>query len=72
MTAPRLTLVHYQVVCAVGLLLMGILLDSIFQWAILGSSYPGAAVVVGPILIAAPYLLARALGNRWARLFRSR
>jgi hypothetical protein len=52
----------------VNLVLMGILLDSVFQWVILGSSYPGAALVMGPVLIAAPYSAARALANRGARL----
>jgi hypothetical protein len=51
-----------------NLLLMGVLLDSIFQWVILGSSYPGAALVVGPVLITAPYAVARALSNRVARV----
>ncbi len=51
----------------VNLLLMGILLDSLFQWLVLGSSYPGAALVVGPVLVAAPYGVARALANRCAR-----
>ena len=49
-----------------NLLLMGILLDAIFQWVILGVSHPGAALVVGPVLIAAPYAVARALANRAA------
>jgi hypothetical protein len=49
-----------------NLLLMGILLDSIFQWLILGVSYPGAALVVGPVLIVTPYAVARALSNRLA------
>ena len=40
--------------------LMGILMDSIFQWIILGASYPGAALVVGPTLILLPYGTARA------------
>jgi hypothetical protein len=44
-----------------NLLLMGILVDSVCQWLILGTSYPGAALVVGPILIVAPYSLSRAL-----------
>jgi len=48
----------------VNLLLMGILLDSIFQWVLFGASYPGAALVVGPTLIVAPYSIARALSNR--------
>jgi hypothetical protein len=51
-----------------NLLLMGILLDSVFQWVILGASYPGAALVVGPVLIGGPYAVARALANRAARL----
>jgi hypothetical protein len=51
-----------------NLLLMGILLDSVFQWVILGASYPGPALVVGPVLIAAPYAVARALSNRAARV----
>jgi hypothetical protein len=50
-----------------NLLLMGILVDSVCQWLILGASYPGAALVVGPILIAAPYSVARALANRLTR-----
>jgi hypothetical protein len=52
----------------VNLLLMGILMDSVFQWIILGASYPGAAFVVGPMLILLPYATARALANRLARL----
>jgi hypothetical protein len=52
----------------VNLLLMGILLDAIFQWVILGVSHPGAALVVGPVLIVLPCSLARALSNRLACL----
>ena len=51
----------------VNLLLMGILLDSVFQWLILAVSHPGAALVMGPVLIVLPYSLARALSNRFAR-----
>lgn len=50
-----------------NLLLMGVLLDSVCQWLILGVSYPGAALVVGPVLIAVPYAVARALTNRITR-----
>jgi hypothetical protein len=50
-----------------NLLLMGILLDSVFQWLILGASYPGPALVVGPVLITTPYAIARALANRATR-----
>jgi hypothetical protein len=51
-----------------NLLLMGILLDSVFQWVILGASYPAPALLVGPVLIATPYAVARALSNRIARV----
>jgi hypothetical protein len=50
-----------------NLLLMGVLLDSVFQWAILGISYPGPALIVGPVLITMPYAVARALANRATR-----
>jgi hypothetical protein len=50
-----------------NLMLMGILLDAVFQWVILGVSHPGAALVVGPPLIFVPYALARALSNRFGR-----
>jgi hypothetical protein len=55
-----------------SLLLMGILLDAVSQWLILGSSYPGAALVVGPVLIALPYGLARALANRATKVLEGR
>ena len=61
----RLVKTGFQTV--VNLLLMGILLDAVFQWVILGVSHPGAALVVGPVLIVGPYALARALSNRLAR-----
>lgn len=51
----------------VNLLLAGILLDSLFQWILLGNSHPGAAVVVGPVLIVIPYTVTRALTNRIVR-----
>jgi hypothetical protein len=47
-----------------NILLVGILLDSLCQWLILGYSYLGAALIVGPVLICAPYAVARALANR--------
>ena len=47
-----------------NLVLAGILVDSVCQWLILGASYPGAALLVGPVLIAVPYAAARALANR--------
>lgn len=49
----RAELVRSGLRTVVNLLLMGILLDAIFQWVILGVSHPGAALVVGPVLIVA-------------------
>jgi hypothetical protein len=49
------------------LLAMGIMLDVVFQWLIYREVHPGAALVIGPILICAPYAVSRALTNRGAR-----
>ena len=49
------------------LIAVAILLDCISQFLILRAVYPGAALVVGPVLIAIPYSLSRALSNRWMR-----
>ncbi len=65
---PRTELVREAFRSVVNLVLMGILVDSVCQWLILGASYPGAALVVGPVLIAAPYGVARALANRVTRM----
>jgi hypothetical protein len=48
------------------LIAMSVLLDAVSQFLILREIYPGAALVVGPVLIAAPYALSRALANRVA------
>ena len=49
-----------------NLLAAGIVLDLVFQLILYRSVHPGAALVVGPILIAAPYTLSRALTGRVA------
>ncbi len=53
-----------------SLLAAGIILDVVFQLVIYGQVHPGAAVVVGPILICIPYATSRALTNRLARWLR--
>jgi hypothetical protein len=53
-----------------NLLLMGILMDAVFQRIILGVVHPGAALILGPVLIVGPYGLARSLSNRLAQLAR--
>ena len=50
-----------------NLLAAGIIMDVVFQLIIYRSVHPGAALLVGPILICLPYTLSRALTNRVAR-----
>jgi hypothetical protein len=53
---------------AIGTLVaMGIILDVVFQLVLYGSVHPGAALLVGPILICFPYAISRALTTRLAR-----
>ena len=57
-----------SLLAAVGhLLVMGILLDAVAQLLIYKQIHPGAALVIGPILICVPYALARCLTARLAR-----
>jgi hypothetical protein len=56
----------------VNLLLMGILLDAVFQRIILGAVHPGPALIIGPSMIVAPYGIARALSNRLTRKAKER
>jgi len=46
------------------LVAMGIILDAVAQLLIYSQVHPGAALVVGPVLICIPYAVARALTNR--------
>jgi len=46
------------------LIAMSIQLDAISQFLILHEVFPGPAVIVGPVLIALSYSLARAMTNR--------
>ncbi len=50
-----------------NLLAAGILMDLVFQVVLYRSVHPGAALLIGPILICAPYAISRALTNRVAR-----
>ena len=54
------------------LVAIGILLDVVAQFLIFQQVHPGAAVVIGPILITAPYAFARALTNRAVRMIGKR
>lgn len=48
------------------LVAIAIILDAVSQYLIFHEVHPGAALIVGPVLIAAPYALARSLANRLA------
>ncbi len=52
------------------LLAMGILLDAVAQLLIYRRIHPGAALVIGPVLICIPYASARGLTARLARWLR--
>lgn len=54
------------------LVAVAILLDIISQWFIFHELHPGAALILGPVLIAIPYSLARELSNRIIRARRPR
>jgi len=49
------------------LVAIAIILDVISQLLIFKEVHPGAALVLGPVLIAVPYSISRALANRIAR-----
>jgi hypothetical protein len=49
------------------LVAIAIILDVISQFLIFQEIHPGAAMVLGPVLIAVPYSISRALANRIAR-----
>ena len=51
------------------LLAIGIILDVVFQLLLYREVHPGAALLIGPILICTPYAITRALTNRLARSF---
>jgi len=49
------------------LVAIGIILDVVAQFLIFQQVHPGAALLIGPLLITAPYAFARAVTNRVAR-----
>ena len=49
------------------LVAVGVVLDVVAQFLIFGQVHPGAALVIGPVLITGPYAIARAVTNRVAR-----
>ena len=66
-TGRRRELLRSGVAAIRNLLALGIIMDIVFQLVLYRSVHPGAALLVGPILICFPYALSRALTNRGAR-----
>ncbi len=62
----RRELIRSTIAAVRNLLAVGIIMDIVFQLVLYHSVHPGAAAVVGPILICLPYALARALTTRLA------
>ena len=68
--ADRRELLRSGLAAVRDLVAIAIVLDAVSQLLIYRQVHPGAALVVGPILISVPYAVARALTNRVARLMR--
>jgi hypothetical protein len=51
-----------------NLVAIGIILDVVAQFLIFQQVHPGAALLIGPLLIGAPYAIARAVTNRATRM----
>ena len=52
-------------------MIIAVILDAIYQWKVLGTFYPGEAVLVAFLLAYIPYLLIRGPAARIARHFMS-
>lgn len=66
--ANRRELLRSGLAAVRDLVCVAIVLDAISQLLIYRQVHPGAALILGPVLISVPYALARALTNRVARL----
>jgi hypothetical protein len=64
----RRELLRSAVAAIRNLLAAAIVLDMVFQLILYHSVHPGAALVVGPILICVPYAVSRALATGLARV----
>lgn len=65
--AHRTGLLRSALVSVRDLVAVAILLDVVSQFLIFRMVHPGVALILGPVLIAAPYALSRAMANRIAR-----
>jgi hypothetical protein len=63
----RKELLHSAFASVRNLVAIAILLDIISQFLIFREVHPGAALLLGPVLIGTPYAISRALANRIKR-----
>ncbi len=68
----RSNLLRSAFVSVRDLVAIAIILDIIAQFLIFQRVHPGAALVLGPVLIAVPYSISRALANRIAQKLHSK
>jgi hypothetical protein len=71
-SADRKALLRSGLAVVRDLMAVGIVLDAVAQWLIYGQVHPGAAVVIGPVLICIPYAVSRGLTHRIVRLMQRR
>jgi hypothetical protein len=63
----RGSLITEGVVSISRIILLGFAMDAIYQWRVLGTFYPGEAVVITLILAVIPYIVFRGIVTRIAR-----
>jgi len=66
---PRL---QEGVIATSRILLLGLVMDVVYQFMVLGTLYPGEAVIVALLLAFVPYLLLRGPFARFAKWWRTR
>jgi hypothetical protein len=55
------------VISTARILILGVVMDTIYQWSVLGTFYPGQAAVIAVLLAFVPYVLLRGPIERVAR-----
>jgi hypothetical protein len=55
------------VISTARILILGVVMDTVYQWLVLGTFYPGQAAVIAVLLAFVPYLLLRGPIERIAR-----
>jgi hypothetical protein len=67
--SDRIERLSEGLVATARVILLGLVMDIIYQWLVLGTFYPGEAVIVALALAFVPYLLLRGPFGRLARIW---